>query len=94
MISGAPNLVPPVGQTCNTGGTDGRVDPPPPVLLCYSEGVSRKSAPGDFFCEKADPRHPSIGHRNRARMVGKDTLYCTGIYCAFKYILKTGCISS
>ena len=44
----APDWVPPVVQTCHTGGTRVGVDSPPPGLLCCPEGVSEQSAPRVF----------------------------------------------
>ena len=43
MMSGAPDWMTHVVQTCHTGGTRGGVDSPPPGLLCCTEGVSDKS---------------------------------------------------
>ena len=34
-----------MGQTCHNGGTGGRFDSPPPVLLCCPKGVAEKSSP-------------------------------------------------
>ena len=39
LMSGLPDWLPPVEQTCHTGGTGGGFDLPPTGLLCCPEGV-------------------------------------------------------
>ena len=45
MMSSAPDLVPPVVQTCHTGDAGGGIDSPPPVLLviiCQLHNINQK----------------------------------------------------
>ena len=54
-----------MGQICNTGVTGGGVDPPPIGLLCCSEGVGEKIAPGGLALSTLSlgipPKVTSIG---------------------------------
>ena len=55
MISGAPNWVPPVGQTYNTGVTGGGADSHPPGLLYCTKGFYEQSAPKGLSVRKHPP---------------------------------------
>ena len=56
------NSVPPMRQTCNTGGSQGEIDSPPPGLQCCPEGV------GDLTCRISDNEISLFSHASRYQM--------------------------
>ena len=52
---------------------------PSPMITMLSRGCLCAKCTRRFVREAAVPWHPSTGHLNPSRMVGKDTQYCAGV---------------